>query len=380
MNDFWTRAFSQLKADCFRTLLSLLGVTVGIFSVVMSLTLVDSIQESIRDSFDAFGSDLLFVEREPLEPDLTVDGVFRWWEYAKRPPVTWREYRYLADKGREGKAFEKIAFACFGTESIGVDGDWELLVRQKMAEGRGFSAKELERGLPVALAGSLKESTCGEAVWLEGKRYEVIGKFEKAGSGSVDIADVDHNYLLPAKTQKPGSRRSMVIVSGAKTGHIRNLLREYRRLKPEQSDDFALNRLSFLLDEMNEIFAMLSKTGWIIGSFSLLVGGFGIANMLFVSVEERKAEIGICRALGAKRKVILAQFLGEASLLSMLGGIVGIVLVALVILLVKRELAVSLTLNAVFSGLVCAWLIGLTAGTAPARHAAKLPPIKAIRR
>ena len=96
MNEEWTQVFRQLKADRFRTLLSLLGMAVGIFSIVASLTLIDSVQKSVQDSFAAFGSDLLYIEREPLEPDLNEDGVFRWWEYATRPPVTWREYRYLA--------------------------------------------------------------------------------------------------------------------------------------------------------------------------------------------------------------------------------------------------------------------------------------------
>ena len=201
MNDFWTQAFRQLKADRFRSLLSLLGVAIGIFSIVAALTLVDSVQTSVREGFSAFGSDLLFIDREPLEPDLNEDGVFRWWEYATRPSVSWREYQYVKARG-DGTAFDQIAFAAFGPETVGVDGDWSLLVPQSLAQGRYFTQRELEEGLPVVIVGSAVEATggrkitCGDPLWLEGKRYEVIGIFAKAGLTTVSPVDVDKVQLV----------------------------------------------------------------------------------------------------------------------------------------------------------------------------------------
>lgn len=395
MNDFWTQAFRQLKADRFRTLLSLLGVAIGIFSIVAALTLVDSVQKSIQEGFAAFGSDLLFIEREPLEPDLSEDGIFRWWEYALRPPVTWREYKYLEERGGgseaygENKAFQALAFAAYGPETVGVDGNWSLLVPQSLAQGRFFTQRELEEGLPVVIVGSAVEATggrkitCGDPLWLEGKRYEVIGVFAKAGLTTVSPVDVDEVRLVSYKSQRQAPLRSSIVVSGANPERIRTIIREYRRLTPTQNDNFALNRLSFLLDEMNEIFALVSKLGWIVGLFSLLVGGFGIANMLYVSVEERKPQIGICRALGAKRRRIEREFLVEATILSLMGGTAGILLVQILLMIIRltgNTAALPLTLSprAITTGLTVAIILGLSFGVAPARHAAKLHPVEAI--
>ena len=210
----------------------------------------------------------------------------------------------------------------------------------------------------------------------------MIGVFAKAGLTTVSPVDVDEVRLVSYKSQRQAPLRSSIVVSGANPERIRMIIHEYRRLGPGQEDNFALNRLSFLLDEMNEIFAILSKLGWIIGIFSLLVGGFGIANMLYVSVEERKPQIGICRALGAKRRRIEREFLGEATILSLMGGSAGIALVEILLLTYrlssKMTLPLSLSPRAIATGLIVAIIIGLIFGVAPARHAAKLHPVEAI--
>ena len=324
MYDGWAQAFRELKADRFRTLLSLLGVSIGIFSIVAALTLVDSLRAVVRDSFATYGSDVLFVEREPLEPDLNEDGEFRWWVYASRPPVTWREYRYLAEVGgiEEGGsgAFERMAFAAYGLRNaVGVDGDWSLLVPQPLASGRPFTTREVATGAPVALVGAEAEASPGDAIWIGGARYEVIGVFSKAGMTTVSPVDIDHVRLVPYRTLHGPVVRSSILLSGADETAVRRMMRSVRRLPPEADDNFAMNRLSFLLDEINHIFTLVSRLGWIIGLFSLLVGGIGIANMLYVSVEERKPQIGICRAIGARRRDIGRQFLAEAIVLSLLG-------------------------------------------------------------
>lgn len=380
MNEEWTQVFRQLKADRFRTLLSLLGMAVGIFSIVASLTLVDSVQKSVQDSFAAFGSDLLYIEREPLEPDLNEDGVFRWWEYATRPPVTWREYRYLAERAN----YEQMAFAAYCEETIGVDGDWTLLVQQPITEGRAFTSRELEEGLPVVIVGAEVEAKCGEPLWLEGKRYEVIGKFAKAGLTTVSPVDVDQVRLVPYKSQRMDPRRCSLVASGADPARLRSALREYRRLFPLQPDNFSINKLSFLLDEMNEIFAMVAKIGWIVGIFALFVGGFGIANMLYVSVEEKKPQIGIRRALGAKRKDVVREFLRESAVLSLTGGVAGVILVESMIAAGKlfgiaKGIHLTLLPSAALSGILTALVIGLLFGVAPARYAASLNPVDAIK-
>lgn len=383
MNDYLAQAFRSLKADRFRTLLSLAGVAVGIFSIVAGLTLVEVLRRTLTDSFAACGSDLLFVEREPMEPDLNEDGVFRWWEYAARPPVTWEDYRYIAV---QPDAWTQIAFAAYGTETVGVAGDWQLLVNLPLAAGRRFSRQELESGAPVVMAGAETETRPGEAIWLDGHRYEVIGTFEKAGMMTVSPVDADRVYLVPFKPHRHTIQRGSILLAGADPEQIRRLMRESRRLSPLQQDDFALNRLSFLLEEIEDLLSLVARIGWIIGLFSMLAGGFGIANMLYVSVEERKAQIGICRALGARQRTVVAEFLGEAALLSLSGGSAGIMLVQIVLLSAHAfsgafaaSLPLLLPFSAVAAGLGTALVLGLAFGVAPARMAARLNPVEAIR-
>ena len=394
MGDYLAQALRELRADRFRTRLSLLGVAVGIFSIVAALTLVDAVQQSVREGFSAFGGDVLFVERVPLEPDLDEDGHFRWWEYALRPEPTWREYRYLEEQGA-GDALSEAAFVRYGQERVGVAGQWRLLVQLPLAEGRGFTERELSEGAPVVIVGAEVERADkrrprpGEALWIEGMRYEVNGIFAKAGTNTVSTVDADRVRLVPARTlREEDVVRSSILLGGADAEAVRALMRNCRRLGPLQADNFALNRLSFLLDEITEVFSLLSKIGWIVGIFSLLVGGFGIANMMYVSVEERRPQIGICRALGARRCVIIRQFLGEAAALSLLGGLAGLALVQSLLLIVRIFLTARgtaadflpllLSPRALLSGLAAALLIGLIFGVAPARRASHLPPAEAI--
>lgn len=390
MGDYLAQALRELRADRFRTRLSLLGVAVGIFSIVAALTLVDAVQQSVRDGFSAYGGDVLFVERVPLEPDLDEDGHFRWWEYALRPEPTWREYRYLEEQGA-GQAFSEAAFVRYGQECVGVAGQWRLLVQLPLAEGRGFTERELSEGAPVVIVGAEVERADkrrprpGEALWIEGLRYEMIGVFAKAGANTVSTVDADRVRLVPARTLREEEVvRSSILLGGADAEDVHALMRNCRRLGPLQADNFALNRLSFLLDEINEVFSLLSKIGWIVGFFSLLVGGFGIANMMYVSVEERRPQIGICRALGARRRDIVREFLGEAAVLSLIGGLAGLTGVQGMLLIVKlwapagSSLPLVLSLRAALSGMAAALVIGLVAGVAPARTAAHLPPAEAI--
>lgn len=361
--------------------MSLLGVAMGVFAIVAALTVVDSVQRAVRDSFEDFGSDVLFIEKEPLEPDLTEDGVFRWWVYAERPAVTWREYRYLQEHAPE--AYASLTFVAYGRAGTGVAGDWQLLVRQPLQEGRVFSQQELEAGAPVALVGCDVERS-GSMIWLDGVPYRVIGVLRKAGAGVVSPVDIDRVCLIPYKAMREVPLRTSILAAGAQEAALRARLREVRRLPAGTPDNFAFNRLSFLLDEMTEIFRLVSKAGWIIGLFSLLVGGFGVANILYVSVEERKPQIGLCRALGARRRVIVRQFLEEAVALSTLGGGAGIGLVWLSVFVINQlvpdgSLHFYLSLKAALSGLGASVFLGLAFGAAPARSAALLDPVVAMR-
>lgn len=447
MKEFMARALEEFRSDPLRTLLSLLGVSVGVFSIVAVLVLVDSLEAALKEGFEEFGTGSLFIEQVPLEPDLNEDGVFRWWEYVSRPQVSFREYRFLEERlgcGSGDCGARAVAFCSRGEGVTGVDGDWTLASNCAVAAGRGFSDSELRHGGAVALIGAdrcralLKEKGADAASAGEGKSagaagasgegkaagaasavgmkiraggalYTVIGVFERSGTASVNTIDVDNVCLVPFRSMSAaagaGGASNSIIVSGVPAEEVRMLMRQARRLAPEMKDNFAVNRLSFIINEMNEIFLLLERLGWIVGFFSLLVGGFGIANIMYVSVEERKREIGIRRALGAKRRTIVGQIVGESAALSLLGGAAGICLAVLCIAAVNlwtgawggawhpdvsaaagrasgagaAALALRLGFGRIAAGLAVASLLGIASGTFPARHAASIDPAEAIR-
>lgn len=462
MKEFMVKVLEEFRTDPFRTLLSLLGVAVGVFSIVAVLVLVDSLEAALKEGFEQFGTGSLFVEQIPLEPDLNEDGVFRWWEYVSRPQVSFREYSFLSEQLRRRKgaaggedpccAADKddthraaggycIAFCSRGEGVTGVDGDWTLAANCAVVAGRSFTESEIARGSAVAILGAdrceafLKEKRLnvgaaaggggagdggagaggagragagsssadaavfgadgsgaeriiGQKIRVGGTSYLIIGVFERSGTTSVNTIDIDNVCLVPYRAMPTlggnGAPMNTIIVSGVEEEEVRMLMRQSRRLSPGAKDNFAINRLSFIINEMNEIFFLLEKLGWIVGLFSLLVGGFGIANIMYVSVEERKREIGIRRALGARKKVIVIQFLGEAAVLSLLGGAAGIGLAWLGLTAVNlfsgsSALVLRLTLSRIATGLTVSALLGTIFGLSPALHASSIDPVEAFR-
>lgn len=387
MIDVFSQTFSELKADRFRTFLSLLGVCIGIFSIVAVLTLVDSLQDTVEEGFADFGSDVLFVESIPLEPDLNEDGQFRWWEYISRPPVTIRDFKYL-DSHLESSVSR--AYACHLDDVVGVYGDCRLLLHSPLKSGRTFSEAEVQRGAPVALIGrDVAEkyfprcsNPVGRSLSADGTPCTVIGVFEKAGAMTVSTIDIDQSIVVPyGALHNISAGRGSIAVSGISEEELKLRIREFRHTAPGRPEDFSINRLSFIVDEMDEIFEMIEKLGWILGIFSLLTGGFGIANIQFVSVEERRCEIGIKRALGAKRRVIITQFLEESVIMSLMGGLLGEALVlAATLAIPSGSLHLHLSTGNALAGIFISILLGLVFGVSPARAASRLSPMEAIRK
>jgi len=407
-------AFSQLRGDKFRTFLSLLGVSIGIFSIVAVFTAVDALEDNVRRGFEAFGSDMVIIDKWPMMPEnqdgaIDMSGEYKWWEYMKRPSPDYRDYIFLKENSRTADAvamllaYERPVKA--GRSSIskcmvkGVTSDWEKISRVNLLSGRYFNESEINNGSAVCVLGyKIGEelfdgaSPLGRRIRVGGRDLTVIGLLEKEGESMVNIGGgSDAGILVPLKMCKyiVNMRRAGASILVKPKAEVQTqefedellvLMRAGRRIAPAQKNNFSINRMTMLLQMVDSIFSMLSTVGWIIAGFSLLIGGFGIANIMFVSVKERTNIIGIQKALGAKRYMILSQFLVEALFLALAGGVVGIVLLAAIILAIPPTgmFVMQLSFDNIMSGLAIASVIGIISGMAPAYAAANLDPVVAI--
>jgi len=400
-------AIQALIGNKLRTLLSLLGVTIGIFAIISVFAVVDSLERNIRSSVESLGDNVVFVNKWPW----SMGEDYPWWKYYQRPLPTIQELNSLEQRLEMADAVTFVAGAGNKTakynsndvEGIGVvavSHGYQDVYGFELTSGRYFSILESATGKPVAIIGdniaqSLfeGENPIGKVIKFMGQRATVIGVFEKAGDSIIGSSD-DDNVVIPVKFGRnfirlnSESTNPMFMVK-AKQGvsneqlkdDLTRVMRSVRRLSPKSDDNFALNETSILSNGIDMMFGVIDLAGIIIGGFSLLVGGFGIANIMFVSVKERTNIIGIQKAIGAKNHFILLQFLFEAILLCLIGGILGISVVYAGTLIADYyiDFDIVLSANNVITGLWVSVLIGVISGMIPAIAAAKLDPVEAIR-
>lgn len=403
-------AFFSIRSDKLRTFLSLFGVTVGIFSIVAVFCAVDSLKANIMEGVQSFGSDIVYIDRFPMAQEEGEDGEpLQWWDYLQRPEITEENFEYVA---RNASLAESVVYIIMGNGNasyrrnnysnaflvITTDG-LENVMSYSLAEGRDFSQMEIRGGSNVAILGyNVAQELFGDSypvgkkVKVKGGSATVVGVLEKQGESMVSIVNTDDAVILPlqfGKTVLASAWGSGMMMAAPAEGvsrdafidELRLLLRSCRGLSPSERDDFAINEMTFLLDMLDSVFRGISKAGWIIGAFSLIIGGFGIANIMFVSVQERMNQIGIQKALGAKRYVILTQFMVEASFLSLAGGLVGIFLVFLISIpvnAVSEYFTITLSPDNAIAGMLIAVVLGILSGLIPAWKAATVDPVRAI--
>ena len=400
-------AAQALRANLLRTVLSLLGVTVGIFSIISVFTLVDSLERSIRDSMSFLGERVIYVQKWPWE----FGSEYPWWKYFQRPIPSLREYKVLEKRlvSHEGIAIfwtkggltvKNGSSSLENASLMGVSEQFNRVSDVRLSEGRYFSRQDIEAAKPLALIGNTvaealfpRGNPVGGEVRLKGQRYRVIGVLEKQGESFLGTPSNDNNVIIPygvfMKLFPTGERgmEPILAVKGLETdpglveleNEIRGIMRNIRGLRPREDDSFALNRPELIAGTITQLFKIISVAGAVIGGFAILVGGFGIANIMFVSVKERTNLIGIQKSLGAKNYFILLQFLFESVFLSLIGGGVGLLLVSALLAIPQDALPLLISTGNVVLGLSISAIIGVIAGLIPAIVASRLDPVTAIR-
>ncbi len=400
-------AWQALVSNKLRTSLSLLGITIGIFAIISVFTIVDSLERNIRSSIQSLGDNVVFVMKWPW----TFGPDYPWWKYMNRPVPAYKE---LAEVERKTKSAEVVGFRISARKVLkqknntvenAVVAGWSYNYGKvktfDMREGRYFREDEAESGYNVVILGDAlaeglfpnNEFPIGKTVKVAGRNCKVIGVFKKEGESMLgnsmdNQAVVPYNFarlLMDVKSENNEPFIAIKAKSGVTNTQLKDeltgVMRSIRGLKPMADDDFALNETNLLSKNFDGLFDILGIAGAIIGGFSILVGGFGIANIMFVSVRERTNLIGIQKSLGAKNYFILSQFLFEAVLLSLMGGIIGLLLIYLLTFFAGGaiDMEITLTRSNIILGLTISVLIGIISGFIPAYGASQLDPVEAIR-
>jgi len=406
LNEGFIFAYNSIIVNKLRTFLSLFGITIGIFSIISVFTVLDWMEKSIRDSIASMGDNVIYIQKFPwsFDPNLA------WWDIIKWPQISQDDYNAIANKSTKSEA---ACFSAFQSKQIkyksnvandaviwAATHEFENVRSFEIEKGRYFSPEESASGKNVAIVGAVlaerlfeKTNPVGEQITIGGYRANVIGVFEKEGKGGLSDEGMDEMTLVPINYAKNfinlrnrnlNSNLTVKAKEGVSAHELSDettmILRAARRLQPDAIANFSVNQASMLTQGFEAVFVGINLGGWVIGGFSILVGGFGIANIMFVSVRERTNQIGIQKALGAKKFFILQQFLVESILLSVFGGILGIILIFLATLGINYvyELDIYLTMSNVILAIFISGVIGIVAGYAPANTAAKMNPVEAI--
>ena len=406
INESFSFAMNALRTNKLRTILSLLGVTIGIFSIIAVLAAVDSLDRKIKKNLSSLDKNTVYLMNFSFAPTEIPK-----WKREQFPKVTYEEYQYLKSSmnGAENLCYrlytkrENVKFESKTVSDLNVvpvSSEFDDIQKLDFKEGRFYNESESNSGAALIVLGydvaqNLFENyeAIGQKVRIYGQNFTVIGVLKKQGAGMFGDSD-DASVYLPVnflRRMYGDNNKSMtkVIVIKPEKGvdmvafraALSQKLRTMRGLKTSEIDNFFINVFSGFTDLIDGFIGSLNLGGWVIAGFSLLVGGFGVANIMFVSVKERTNLIGIQKSLGAKNRFILFQFLFEAVILCLIGGVIGILMVWSIAALLSAVLDFDFVLSFknICLGTGLAMLIGLVSGILPAISASKLDPVEAIR-
>jgi putative ABC transport system permease protein len=395
----------ELKVNKLRTALSLTGVAFGIFCIIGVLATVNSLEINIQNQVKTLGSNTIFIDKWDYSggPDKPM------WKYRVRPVMKYEEVKLIKERTQlldEAcflvRAGDNISYGNNVIQNVSVYGivESQITIQPLNFEyGRYISDAEFNSGSSVGLMGfdnaeklyGSPERALGNQFELRGKKITIVGVIKKEGKNFIGWDD-DNCVMIPYKLCKQiinVDNSNPVIIAKRKEGialaanqdELEGIMRQIRRLSPTQEDNFSLNSVEAFSKAITGTFATLDFVGAIIGLISLIVGMFGVANIMFVTVKERTAVIGLKKAIGAKNRSILFEFLVEASLLCLMGGFFGLIFVYILTLVLSGPLnfPVYVSLPLIIATIVICVIVGVLAGIFPASRAAKLDPVVAIR-
>ncbi|MDG1136001.1 MAG: ABC transporter permease [Bacteroidales bacterium] len=397
-------ASNALAINKIRSVLSLLGITIGIFSIISVFTVFDSLENAIKSEINSLGSNVIFIQKWPW----AVGSEYPWWKYYQRPEPKLKEMGEIMKRSNtvDASAFmvtvnRDVYYGADKVENVpvvSVSQDYTKVMPFDLQEGRYFTPAESYSGRNIAIIGAdiaeglfKGRDAIGKQIKVFGRKTDVIGVTKKQGE-DVFGNSKDNWIIIPAKYGQKlldFRRTGTTIIVKARPDvsndqmidELAGIMRSIRKLPPSADDSFALNETDIINKGFDQLFAVIATVGWIIGGFSLLVGGFGVANIMFVSVKERTNQIGIQKALGAKNYFILLQFLFEAVFLAIIGGILGLLIVYALTFMIGSifNFELILTLGNITLGILVSAMIGFVSGFIPAWSASRLDPVEAMR-
>ncbi len=397
-------ALQELKNNKLRTFLSLFGITIGIFCIIGVLATVESLEAKVQGDLKTLGTNTIYITKA----DLSGGPDYPWWKFLKRPDPKYREIEAIKERSNLASS---VCFTIRGNGDLeysdnvltnvncyGVTADFNSVITVIIKAGRFISESEFQHAAPVCVIGYTNaenlfgtvDRALGQEVKIKGKTLKIIGIIKKQGQGMG--WQFDEAIVIPYKVMSEvfvteySSPNIMVkgkenISSVALLDELRGIMRSIHKLSPRQEDDFSLNDINIFSKQIESVFGSVNMGGWAIAGLSLIVGAFGVANIMFVTVRERTSQIGLKKAVGAKSSTILTEFLLESAFLCLLGGLIGLILVFILtkVLSAVMPFPINISMNTLTLAVSICLVVGVLAGIIPASIAAKMNPVVAIR-
>ena len=399
-------ALQELRVNKLRTFLSLFGITIGIFCIIGVLATVDSLERKVQNDIKSFGNNTIYVDKW----NYGGGNDYPWWKYMKRPPIRMEEMKFIKSKSQlaaNAAMFVSNNVNLSYKDNIlsnvnlyGVSEEFNTIQTIEIDNGRYLNESEFLRGTTTGIIGNKvaeelfdnPEKAVGKEVTYNGRRVIVVGVIKKQGQSFVGGFDYDQALIVPyryfASIYNPDNSNPFIMVQGkasipsiALQDELVGVMRQSRRLSPTEEDNFSCNDVAQFSEQVKGFFGQVSAGGWAIAGLSLIVGAFGVANIMFVTVRERTSQIGLKKALGAKKRTILTEFLIESAFLCIIGGLVGLGLVWVMSLVLSAVLPFPIFIapNIIILALSICIILGIISGIIPASIAARMDPVVAIR-